>query len=138
MKSVRGSTRAYNIGSSSGGSRSARWPRTGIVLLLLSGLFFVVNFAQEWLNSNGVKSQAAAMRQQVDMTNRLNAQLQSQLSYRVSKEYVISAARAYGMAMPGDTLMMVTTGPPRVHTVYVYKPAPQQENLLDHLLQTVL
>jgi cell division protein FtsB len=116
---------------------SRRASRLGVALLALSALFFGINFTQEWLISHQIQQQAADLQARIAATNALNAQLQSQLAYYRSKEYIIPAARALGMARPGDTLMLVRQGPPRIRIVRVYAQAPASEGLFIRLLRAI-
>ena len=116
-----------------------RASRLGIVLLALSAIFFGVNFTQEWLLSHQIQQRAADLQAGIAATNARNAQLQSQLAYYSSKEYIIPAARALGMAHPSDTLMLVKQEPPTVRIVRVHVQAPvQPQSLFIHLLRTIL
>ena len=114
-----------------------RASRLGIVLLALSALFFGINFTQEWLISHQIRQRAADLQAGIVATNARNAQLQSQLAYYRSKEYIIPAARVLGMARPGDTLMVVNQEPPRVRIVRVHVQTPAPESLFIHLLRAI-
>ena len=112
--------------------------RLGIVLLMLSALFFGVNFGQEWLISHQIQQRATQLQARITATNALNAQLQSQLAYYRSKEYIIpTARRALGMARPGDTLMFVKQELPTVRIVRVPVQAPAAEGLFIRLLRAI-
>ena len=117
---------------------SRRTSRLGVALLALSALFFGINFTQEWLISHQIQQRAADLQAGIAATNARNAQLQSQLAYYRSKEYIIPAARALGMARPGDTLMLVKQEPPRVRIVRVHVQTPAPESLFIHLLRAIL
>ena len=114
-----------------------RASRLGIALLALSALFFGINFTQEWLISHQIRQRAADLQAGIVATNARNAQLQSQLAYYRSKEYIIPAARALGMARPGDTLMLVKQEPPRVRIVRMYVQNPASEGLFIRLLRAI-
>lgn len=115
-----------------------RSPRVGVLLLLLSALFFSVNFAQEWWASHQVQQQAVQLQQKIDAATAQNARLQQQLSYYSSKQYVISQARVIGMGRPGDTLLVVNQGPARVRTIYVHAPAQvAPHNIFTRLLHAL-
>ena len=116
---------------------SRRVSRFGVALLALSALFFGINFTQEWLISHQIRQRAADLQARIAATNARNAQLQSKLAYYRSKEYIIPAARALGMARPGDTLMLVKQEPPRVRIVRVNVPAPAPEGLFIRLLRSI-
>jgi cell division protein FtsB len=117
---------------------SRRVSRLGVALLALSALFFGINFTQEWLISHQIQQRAADLQAGIAATNALNAQLQSQLAYYRSKEYIIpTARRALGMARPGDTLMFVKQEPPTVRIVRVHVPAPATEGLFIRLLRAI-
>ena len=112
--------------------------RLGVALLALSAVFFGVNFAQEWWVSHQVQQQAASLRQQIGAQNALNAQLQSQISYYGSRQYIITRARQIGMSFPGDTLMQVVQQPTRYKTIRVPAPAqPQSQGFLSGLLHAI-
>ena len=116
---------------------SRRASRLGVALLALSALFFGINFTQEWLISHQIRQRAADLQARIAATNARNAQLQSKLAYYRSKEYIIPAARALGLARPGDTLMLVKQEPPRVRIVRVNVPAPAPEGLFIRLLRSI-
>src|SRR5689334_12101197 len=99
---------------------SRRAARLGIALLALSAIFFGVNFTQEWLISHQIQQRAAQLQAGIAAANAQNAQLQNQLAYLSSKEYIIPAARALGMSQPGDTLMLVKQESPTVRIVRVH------------------
>ena len=115
---------------------SRRVSRLGVALLALSALFFGINFTQEWLISHQIQQRAAQMQARIAATNAQNAQLQSQLAYLSSKEYIVPAARLLGMARPGDTLMFVKHEPPTVRIVRVPVQAPA-EGLFIRLLRAI-
>jgi len=116
---------------------SRRASRVGLALLALSAIFFGINFTQEWLISHQIQQRAADLQAGIAATNALNAQLQSQLAYYSSKEYIIPAARILGMPRPGDTLMLVKQEPPRVRIVRVHVQTPAPESLYIHLLRAI-
>ena|SRR5947209_5157560 len=136
MATVRGSGRTTVESASTRPNRRHR--RWGIVLLLLSAIFFGVNFAQEWLTSHQVQQQAANLQAQIAQTNTLNQQLQGQIAYFQSKQYIIPEARKIGMIRPGDVLMYVKQLPPTYRVVHVKKapPAPRS-SLFANLLQAI-
>jgi cell division protein FtsB len=136
MATVRGSGRVTVESASTRPNRRHR--RWGFVLLLLSAIFFGVNFTQEWLTSHQVQQQAANLQAQIAQTNALNQQLQSQIAYFQSKQYIIPEARKLGMTRPGDVLMYVKQLPPTYRVVHVKKaPAPPQSSLFANLLQAI-
>ena len=135
MAAVRRASRETSVAAFARPDRRAS--RLGIVLLALSALFFGINFTQEWLISHQIRQRAADLQAGIVATNARNAQLQSQLAYYRSKEYIIPAARALGMARPGDTLMLVKQEPPRVRIVRVYGQAPASQSLFIRLLRAI-
>src|SRR5579884_2312348 len=136
MAAVRGSGRTTVESASTRPNRPHR--RWGIVLLLLSAIFFGVNFTQEWLTSHQVEQQAADLQAQIAQTNALNQQLQSQIAYYQSKQYIIPEARKLGMTRPGDVLMYVKQLPPTYRVVHMKKaPAGPQGNVFANLLQAI-
>jgi cell division protein FtsB len=115
-----------------------RASRLGLILLALSALFFGVNFGQEWLISHQIQERAAQLQARIAATRALNTQLQSQLAYYRSKEYIIpTARRVLGMARPGDTLMYVKQEPPTVRIVRVHVRTPAVEGLFIRLLRAI-
>ena len=136
MAAVRGSSRTTGESASTRSSRPHR--RWGIVLLVLSAIFFGVNFAQEWLTSHQVQQQAANLEVQIAQTNALNQQLQNQIAYYQSKQYIIPEARKLGMTRPGDVLMYVKQLPPTHRVVHVKQAAPAPRNsFFTNLLQAI-
>ena len=136
MAAVRGSSRnTVESAPTRPGRRHRRW---GIVLLLLSAIFFGVNFAQEWFTSHQVQQQAANLRTQIAQTNALNQQLQAQIGYYQSKQYIIPEARKLGMIRPGDVLMYVKAQPPVYRTVRVPQAPPtHKSDFFANLLQAI-
>ena len=116
-----------------------RLSHVGIVLLMLSAIFFGFNFAHEWILSQQIEQTAAQLQQKIDQTNAQNQQLQNQLAYLDSKEYIVPTARArLGMAQRGDTLMRVVVGPPTIHIVRVHEAAPSPpQSLFSRLLRAI-
>jgi cell division protein FtsB len=114
-------------------------PRVGIVLLALSAVFFGINFGHEWWLSHQIEAQAAGLRQQIAQAEAQNTQLQQQITYYGSKQYIILKARSQlGMVRPGDTLMHVQQLPPRVKIVRIHaQPAAPHESLFIHLLRAI-
>ncbi len=119
------------------GEQRRRPPRVGVVLLVLSTLFFGVNFAQEWWVGHQVRQEAAQLQQQIDATNAYNKQLGSAKAYYASKSYVTRHAREIGMSRPKDVLLVYQQGPPHVRVVHVTKPAPAPENIFARLVHAV-
>lgn len=99
--------------------RKRRGSRLGIALLLCSAVFFGINFAQEWLFSHQVQQNVAQLQARIADVNTQNTQLQQQLAYVNSKDYIMTQARADGMVMPNDTLMHVTQLPGATRIVHV-------------------
>lgn len=126
MAEVRGASR--NSADSAPVRRTRRVSHLGVVLLFCSAVFFSINFAQEWWFSRQVQQNVAQLQDRVAHQQAVNAQLQQQLAYYNSKDYIVTQARAYGLVRAGDTLMHVTQlpGPTRVVRVAAQPTAPQE------------
>ena len=119
------------------GDGRRRAPRVGVVLFILSIVFFGVNFAQEWLVSHQVQQTAAAIKREISQTEAHNIALQQAYTYYSSKPYVIRRAEELGMARPQDTLLVYQPGPPQVRVVPKTLPAPVPENAFMHVLHAI-
>ncbi len=116
---------------------SCRASRVGIILLVLSALFFGVNFTQEWWVTHGIEQSAAQLQRDIAATNAHNQQLRDEIVYVQSKEYIRRRARMLGMAEPGDTLAAMVVQQPRARIVRVYQQDPPPRNAVVSLLRTI-
>jgi cell division protein FtsB len=117
--------------------RQRRAPRVGVVLFILSIVFFGVNFAQELLVSHQVQQEAVAIRREISQTEAHNIVLQQAFTYYSSKAYVVRRAEELGMARPKDTLLVYQQGSPQVRIVHKTVPAPAPENVFTHVLHVI-
>ena len=117
--------------------RQRRAPRVGVVLFILSIVFFGVNFAQELLVSHQVQQEAVAIRREISQTEAHNIALQQAFTYYSSKAYVVRRAEELGMARPKDTLLVYQQGPSQVRIVHKTLPAPAPENVFTHVLHVI-
>jgi len=120
-----------------GGDGHRRAPRVGVVLFILSTVFFGVNFAQEWLVSHQVQQTATEIKREISQTEAHNIALQQAFTYYSSKAYVVRRAEELGMARPKDTLLVYQQGPPQVRIVHKPLPAPAPENVFTHVLHAI-
>ncbi len=97
----------------------------GIALLLLSVVFFGVNYAQKWWLNRQIEQRAAQLQAQILQQEQWNAQLQQDIIYYRSKAFVEDQARVLGMSRPGETLISIHWDPvqPRVVHVQAHRPA---------------
>jgi len=97
----------------------------GIALLLLSVVFFGVNYAQKWWLNRQIEQRAAQLQQQINQQELWNAQLQQDIAYYRSKAFIMDQARVLGMSRPGETLISIHWDPvqPRVVRVQAHRPA---------------
>jgi len=119
------------------GDGHRRAPRVGVVLFILSIVFFGVNFAQEWLVSHQVQQEAVAIKREISQTEAHNIALQQAFTYYSSKAYVVRRAEELGMARSKDTLLVYQQGPPQVRIVHKTLPAPAPENVFTHVLHAI-
>lgn len=136
MAAIRGSSRSAPENPAPRPSRRAS--HVGAFLLILSGIFFSVNFAQEWWVSHQVQAQVTQLKQQIAQQNATNAQLADQYTYMKSKAYTVAIARKNGLAFPGDKVMYVQQPAPHIiyHHATAPAPAPEQ-NIIVKLLSAI-
>jgi cell division protein FtsB len=86
---------------------STRFSFWGLVGLLLI-LFFLLNYLDRVNDLLAVQGKITAMQQEVQWAQQWNLQLQDELNYYASPEYVEEMARAeLGYIQPGDNVLVV-------------------------------
>ena len=108
----------------------------GIALLLLSVVFFGVNYAQKWWLNRQIEQRAAQLQQRIDQQEAWNAQLRQDIIYYRSKPFIMDEARVLGMSRSGETLISIhwALTQPRVVHVQAHRPVAREQSPAQHLL----
>lgn len=84
------------------------WTLAAAVFVIYMAVSYVSGFVQIWRLENEIQR----VRAEIERIEAENERLREELAYLLSDEYIEKAAREeLGLVMPGETAVIVTTGP---------------------------